>query len=53
VYAGRWAVAQREELKRRGATDVMADRAQLIDTVLRSLGRSEDPASNSRAELIE
>jgi CheY-like chemotaxis protein len=45
VYAGRWAVAQREELKRRGAVDVMANREQLIDTVLRSLGRSGEPTS--------
>jgi len=45
VYAGRWAVAHREELKRRGAVDVMRDREQLIDTVLGSLGRSQEPTS--------
>jgi len=45
VYAGLWAVRQREELKRRGAIDVMAGRAQLIETVLRLLGRSEEPPS--------
>jgi CheY-like chemotaxis protein len=45
VYAGRWAVARREELIGLGAADVMANREQLIDTVLRTLGRTEEPAS--------
>jgi hypothetical protein len=40
VYAGTWAVAQREQLVRRGALDVMANRAQLFTTVLGVLGRS-------------
>jgi CheY-like chemotaxis protein len=44
VYAGRWAVARRDELVRLGAAGVMANREQLIDTVLRTLGRKEDPA---------
>lgn len=45
VYAGTWAVAQRDELVRRGASDVMANREQLINTVLRMLGRvPEEPA---------
>ena len=43
VYAGRWAVARRDELVQLGAADVMASRQQLIDTVLRTLGRKEDP----------
>jgi hypothetical protein len=46
VYAGRWAVVLREELKRRGAVDVMADREHLIDTALRLLGRSAEPPSD-------
>lgn len=45
VYAGTWAVIRRDELLRRGAAAVMADRGELIDTVLRSLGRAEEPAS--------
>jgi CheY-like chemotaxis protein len=45
VYAGTWAVAQRDELVRLGASDVMASREQLINTVLRMLGRApEEPA---------
>jgi CheY-like chemotaxis protein len=45
VYAGTWAVAQRDELIRIGASDVMANREQLINTVLRMLGRAtEEPA---------
>jgi CheY-like chemotaxis protein len=40
VYAGRWAVAQRDELVGRGALAVMADRQPLFDTVLGVLGRS-------------
>jgi hypothetical protein len=45
VYAGTWAVAQRDELVLLGASDVMANREQLINTVLRMLGRApEEPA---------
>jgi CheY-like chemotaxis protein len=45
VYAGTWAIAQRDELIRLGASDVMANREQLINTVLRMLGRApEEPA---------
>jgi CheY-like chemotaxis protein len=44
VYAGRWAVAQRDDLRRRGALDVMASREQLIATVLAVLGRAAAPA---------
>jgi CheY-like chemotaxis protein len=40
VYAGSWAVAQRDELVLRGALDVMANREQLFATVLGVLGRS-------------
>lgn len=40
VYAGTWAVAQRDELVRRGALDVMANREHLYATVLGVLGRS-------------
>jgi CheY-like chemotaxis protein len=43
VYAGSWAVARRKELIRDGATDVMQNREQLIETVLRLLGRSPEP----------
>jgi len=42
VYAGAWAVAQRAELVRRGALDVMANRGALIATVLETLGREPD-----------
>jgi CheY-like chemotaxis protein len=42
VYAGLWAIARADELRRLGAADVMANREQLIDTVLRSLGRAEE-----------
>ena len=45
VYAGTWAVARRAELMRLGAADVMANREQLIDTVLRTLGRADDATS--------
>jgi CheY-like chemotaxis protein len=45
VYAGRWAVARRTELVRLGAADVMASREQLIDTVLRTLGRAKETSS--------
>jgi CheY-like chemotaxis protein len=45
VYAGTWAIEQRDELIRLGASDVMANREQLINTVLRMLGRApEEPA---------
>lgn len=40
VYAGSWAVAQRDDLVSRGALDVMANRQHLFDTVLGVLGRS-------------
>ena len=40
VYAGAWAVAQRDALVLRGALEVMADREQLFATVLGVLGRS-------------
>lgn len=40
VYAGRWAVAQRDELVRRGALDVMAGREHLLQTVREVLGRA-------------
>jgi CheY-like chemotaxis protein len=40
VYAGSWAVAQRDELVGRGALDVMSNREHLFDTVLGVLGRS-------------
>ena len=46
VYAGRWAVVRRDELLRLGAADVMANREQLIDAVLRTLGRKENPTVN-------
>ena len=42
VYAGRWAVARRDELKQRGALDVMANREHLITTVLATLGRATE-----------
>lgn len=45
VHAGRWAVKRRDELVRLGAADVMANREQLVATVLRTLGRGEEPAS--------
>ena len=40
IYAGTWAVAQRGDLIRRGALDVMADREHLFATVLGVLGRN-------------
>ena len=40
VYAGTWAVAQRDALVARGALEVMANRQQLYATVLGVLGRS-------------
>lgn len=43
VYAGTWAVSQKDDLVRRGATDVMANREELIATVLRLLGRQTEP----------
>jgi CheY-like chemotaxis protein len=48
VYAGMWAVIARDQLMELGALDVMADREQLVNTVLRTLGRSEDSASELR-----
>ena len=40
VYAGNWALAQRADLVRRGAIDVMANREALIESVLAILGRA-------------
>ena len=48
VYAGASAVTRRAELLRRGAIDATDDTAQLIDCVLRTLGR----APESPNELI-
>jgi CheY-like chemotaxis protein len=42
VYAGVWAVVRRDELIRRGALAATADPTELFDTVLRTLGRSEE-----------
>ena len=44
VYAGTWAVLQRDTLVRQGALDVMSNREQLIATVLDVLGRRVEPA---------
>jgi CheY-like chemotaxis protein len=44
VYAGTWAVWQRDDLVRQGALDVMSNREQLIATVLDVLGRRVEPA---------
>ena len=46
VYAGRWAVARRDELLRFGAADVTANREQLIETVLRILGRADETTTD-------
>lgn len=46
VYAGTWAVTQRDELVRRGALEVMANRAHLYTTVLGVLGRSPPPGDD-------
>jgi CheY-like chemotaxis protein len=46
VYAGTWAVAQRNDLVRRGALDVMANREQLFATVLEVLGRGPEPTDD-------
>ena len=51
VYAGRWAVAQRAELVRKGAIDVMNDREHLLVTVLQLLGRAPEPADTA-VELL-
>jgi CheY-like chemotaxis protein len=45
VYAGNWALAQRADLVRRGAIDVMANREALIESVLAILGRAPDSAA--------
>ena len=42
VYAGRYAVTQRDDLIGRGALDVMSSREQLLKTVLTVLGRDQD-----------
>jgi len=42
VYAGTWALAQRADLVRRGAIEVMANRDALIESVLAILGRAPD-----------
>ena len=44
IYAGRSAVAHRDELVKRGALDVMANREHLLATVLKVLGRGPEPA---------
>jgi CheY-like chemotaxis protein len=44
VYAGTWAVRGREQLVALGALEVMANRQHLVDTVLRTLGRSDESA---------
>jgi CheY-like chemotaxis protein len=46
VYAGRWAVARRAQLLRFGAAEVMANREQLVETVLRTLGRADETATD-------
>ena len=46
VYARTWAVAQRDDLVRRGALDVMANREHLFATVLGVLGRSPQPGDD-------
>jgi CheY-like chemotaxis protein len=46
VYAGTWAVSRRAELVGRGALDVMANREQLLATVLDVLGRGAEPADD-------
>lgn len=46
VYAGSWAVAQRDVLRRRGALEVMASREQLYASVLGVLGRAATPAGD-------
>lgn len=46
VYAGTWAVAQRNRLMQLGALDVMANREHLFAKVLEVLGRSVPPASD-------
>ena len=45
VYAGTWAVKQRDELVGLGASEVMANREQLITTVLQMLGRAPQEPS--------
>jgi CheY-like chemotaxis protein len=42
VYAGTWAVRQRAQLVAQGAAGVMADREELLRTVVELLGRSDD-----------
>jgi CheY-like chemotaxis protein len=42
VYAGTWAARRRDELKQRGALDVMANREHLVATVLVTLGRATE-----------
>jgi CheY-like chemotaxis protein len=46
VYAGTWAVIQRDELVRRGALDVMANREHLFAKVLEILGRTPPPTGD-------
>jgi CheY-like chemotaxis protein len=46
VYAGQWAVLQRDDLRRRGALHVTASRRQLLKTVLDVLGRADAPAGD-------
>ena len=44
IYAGRSAVAQRDDLVKRGALDVMENREHLLATVLKVLGRGPEAA---------
>jgi len=46
VYASQWAVMQKDELLRLGASEVTADRQQLIDRVLGILGRIPERSSD-------
>ena len=48
VYAGTWAVAQRDKLVLRGALEVMADREHLFATVLGVLGRGPQTGGDLR-----
>ena len=45
VYASQWAVRQKDELMRLGASGVTANRQQLIDSVLGMLGRIPERSS--------
>ena len=45
VYASQWAVTQKDELMRLGASEVTADPQELIDSVLGVLGRVPECSS--------